>query len=550
MLPLYITAAVVLIFFVGYTREKKNQKEYIDSLIRNYGKANNRKFSADEMKAVKTYSSSRKVIIDDITWNDLDMNLIYRNMNYCKSSAGDEYLYYLLRNPATVDKDWSEFENKVNGISNDEVLRRNVVEALCKIGRTGKYSIYAYLESLEQIHLYSSKQDLLLDFLYLPAIALAFINILWGAIAVFFVVAINIGTYFKRKRQIEPYLVCFEYIYRVLRNSEIIIDALKCDLLKDEMTDLVKETEKFKKFMSFSGLVLGDFGSSPIGIVLDYIKMLTHADLIKIRSMYKITMDNRQSIENMLKIVGRIDCYQSVGEYREYIKSYCIPELGASNSGITLENGYHPLIKKPVANSIITDKSILLTGSNASGKSTFLKMVAVNVILAQSIHTCHASEYNAPYYRVYTSLSLKDSIVEGDSYYMAEIKALKRIMDAVDDDIPVIGFVDEILRGTNTVERVAASSAILKNLNDKEVLVFAATHDIELTSILKDYDNYHFEEKIEGDDISFSYGLLKGKAISRNAINLLDFIGYDKDIVEGSKKMVEYYETNGNWSNL
>lgn len=84
-------------------------------------------------------------------------------------------------------------------------------------------------------------------------------------------------------------------------------------------------------------------------------------------------------------------------------------------------------------------------------------------------------------------------------------------------------FVDEVLRGTNTVERISASTEILKSLSAEQVLCFAATHDVELTELLaKEYDNYHFEEEIVEGDVRFNYRLLTGKATTRNAIKLLE----------------------------
>ena len=104
-------------------------------------------------------------------------------------------------------------------------------------------------------------------------------------------------------------------------------------------------------------------------------------------------------------------------------------------------------------------------------------------------------------------MSLKDDLGGKNSYYIVEIKALKRILTAAEQTgCPVLCFVDEVLRGTNTVERIAASSEILKYLKDKNVLCFAATHDIELTAILSGcYDNYHFQEEVTDSDVSFNF---------------------------------------------
>ena len=192
---------------------------------------------------------------------------------------------------------------------------------------------------------------------------------------------------------------------------------------------------------------------------------------------------------------------------------------------------------------------MLVTGSNASGKSTFLKAVAINALLAQTVHTCPAESYRGGLYRIFTSMALRDNLESGESYYIVEIKALKRILDAVNaDPSPVLCFVDEVLRGTNTVERIAASTQVLKSLHRPGVLCFAATHDIELTRLLETaYDNYHFEEQVEGDDIRFNYQLMPGRAGTRNAIRLLGIIGYDEDIIREADRMAEEFLRTGEW---
>ena len=215
-----------------------------------------------------------------------------------------------------------------------------------------------------------------------------------------------------------------------------------------------------------------------------------------------------------------------------------------------MENGWHPLLSHPVKNTIRADRGVLLTGSNASGKSTFLKMVAVNAVLAQTIHTCTAESYHAPIFRIFSSMALRDSIENGESYYIVEIRSLKRILDVAEErKSPVLCFVDEVLRGTNTVERIAAATQILIHLAESGALGFAATHDIEMTELLKEqYDNYHFEEVIKDGDIMFPYQLLPGKASTRNAIRLLQMMGYNEEIIKKASRQAEHFLETGKWT--
>ena len=257
----------------------------------------------------------------------------------------------------------------------------------------------------------------------------------------------------------------------------------------------------------------------------------------------------------MATLIGELETAVVIGEYRASLKGdYCVPVFLTGEEGISLEleQLYHPLLNDPVKNDIEVKKGVLLTGSNASGKSTFLRAVAINAILAQTIHTCMAKSYRGGMFYIFSSMSLQDDLESGDSYYMVEVKSIRRILDKVreaeKDEKHVLCFVDEVLRGTNTVERIAASTQILKALAGNQAICFAATHDLELTKLLDGiYDNYHFEEEIADEDIFFPYRLQKGPAVSRNAIALLKVLGYDETLVKDAEAMAEDFLNTGKW---
>lgn len=543
---LIVVAVVFFIFICGYLNEKRARINFVELLRCNYGADNSRKYTADELKAVKGLHQgiTSEYELDDITWNDLDMWSVYKKINYCHSSCGDEYLYHILKTPYVSEHNYDDFENKVEGLAIDEKNRIQLSLCLHDMGRSGKYSVSQYLNTIDNAVQSSNISDIILIVLYIPAVLLCFVNGLLGAGALLVIMIFALSSYFKKKKKIEQYIVCIEYIDRIISNARK-IDQIDNISIESEKSELAKLLDPFKKFQRFSSILIGNYGSGPAGVILDYIRMLTHIDLIKCNSMIKQVKENKDNIIKIVSVIGRLDVYLSVGEMRKNLGNYAIPNLSVQFSKLQLTDGYHPLLKNPVANSIETTKGIVLTGSNASGKSTFLKMVAINAILSQSLHTVCASKYEAPFYKIISSMNLKDSITSGESYYMAEIRAIQRILNTQGN---VLGFVDEVLRGTNTTERIAASSAILKELSSQKKVVFAATHDMELSSLLSDeYDNYHFEEKIENDDVYFTYILSKGKSTGRNAIRLLDKLGVDSHITDKAENMVKYYEEKGNW---
>jgi len=147
-----------------------------------------------------------------------------------------------------------------------------------------------------------------------------------------------------------------------------------------------------------------------------------------------------------------------------------------------------------------------------------------------------------------SSMAIRDDVCCGDSYFVAEIRSLKRILDAANTGEMVFCFIDEILRGTNTVERIAASSSVLKNLEGKNIICIAATHDVELTQILADrFDNWHFRERITESNVVFDYRLYDGPATGRNAIALLERMGFETAVIDSANDAVRHFETTGLW---
>lgn len=239
----------------------------------------------------------------------------------------------------------------------------------------------------------------------------------------------------------------------------------------------------------------------------------------------------------LYKRVGEIDVAITIASFRKSLSLFCTPTFHKEHI-LKIEQIYHPLIDEPVCNSVTIDKSCIITGSNASGKSTYIKAVAINIILAQSIHTCMAKQMILPFARIITSMAVRDDLMAGESYYIKEIKYLNRIIKNLSEERLVICAIDEILRGTNTEERIAASASILRFLHKKNCIAIVASHDIELTKILdKMYDNYHFREQMQDKDITFDYKIYKGASTSKNAIKLLEYVGFPDEIIDGARNL-------------
>ena len=552
-----IFGVIVLIMLKGFLDERKKKKKFILWLKNHYGELPKREeYREEEFRKIARYYQAHEkdgFHIDDITWNDLNMDEIFKRMNYTYSAAGEEYLYYLLRTPMQEEASAGKLEEQINYFMQHKEERVEYQTAFAGIGKTGKYSIYDYLDYLDLLGEKSNGKHHLGNLAILLSIGAMYFSVQYGILLLVVVVAHNIVSYFKDKNEIDPYITSFGYILRLIKNVEK-IGKIPAEAFGEERESLEKCRKSLGQFKTGASIVMSparmSASGNPLEILLDYVRMVFHLDLIKFNQMLLEVRKNKDVIDRMLTIIGYMETVIAIGAFRTSMESYCIPRFDRSR-GMKAENIYHPLLQNPVKNSILTEKGVLITGSNASGKSTFLKTVAINAILAQTIHTCMADSYSASLYRIMSSMALRDDLAGGDSYYIVEIKSLKRILNRLEEEgNPVLCFVDEVLRGTNTVERIAASTQILKSLSKASVLCFAATHDIELTHLLKKYyNNYHFEEEIVDNDVVFHYQLMRGRAVTRNAIKLLGVMGYDEEIIKEAEGLAEGFLEKGSWEN-
>lgn len=548
---------IVLIMWREYVGNRQYLKNRLEQIYAAYGTPPERTYGAEELARISMYYQKHQRVdqIDDITWNDLNLDAVYQRLNTCLSAAGDEYLYYRLRTPAKDGDELFYLEKRIRFFMEQEEERHRLQKICYQLGRTGRHSIYEYLDHLDLLGERKSGKYFFWDFLVLLSIGLMFVSLPVGLICLFGVLCHNLITYFKEFRQVEPYITSFAYVRRLLQGTD---ELGKADIseIAEELTEVREINRQLRGFIKSSYLIAaaGQSGGNPLEVLFDYLRMLFYLDLIRFNKALHDLRRYMSEVDRLITVVGQLECAVAVGSFRRSLgENWCEPKLceGAGKDlFLRAEELYHPLLQNAVPNDLYAKRGVLLTGSNASGKSTFLRAVAVNALLAQTVHTCAAAKYEAPFYRIYSSMSLRDDLTGGDSYYMVEIKSIKRILDQArqKEGSPVLCFVDEVLRGTNTVERIAASTQIMKKLAAGHALCFAATHDIELTKLLRqEYDNYHFEERIEENDIFFPYLLMDGPASTRNAIALLKMLQYDESITAAAEAMAERFLQEGNW---
>lgn len=558
---LIIYAVFLYVMIRGAYDEKKRKQKYRNQLKSLYGSFLQNACDPEELVRIESGfrhfpdKKNQAGLIDDITWNDLNMDSVFARMNFTQSSAGEEALYAMLRCPALSDDRQAKhaMEKHITYMTLHETVRLDALMLLEELGKSGKYALADYLEDIKRLGARSNLKHYLCILLLIASFASLFVSPLLGVVFLIAAACVNIVSYVNGKGVAAAYVTAFSYIMRLIGCADGIIGLGLGAEFDGYICDLGKKRAAFAALERHSGMILrlNSVTGSAGAILLDYVKMMTHIDLIAFNKAVGIIQAHEKNIRDIADSIGYIDAVISIAYFRAALPYFCVPVLmKGKNDTLVIKDAFHPCLENPVANSIGQNRGMIVTGSNASGKSTFLKTVAVNAILAQSINTCCAKSYSGNYYRIYSSMSLRDCLESGESYYMVEIKALKRIADAaaLESKNPLLCFVDEVLRGTNTVERIAASVQILKKLSQRGIFCFAATHDIELAKLLyEEYDNYHFEEEVKNGDVLFSYRLLKGKAHTRNAIRLLELIGFSQDIIKKADEMAAEFLRTGEW---
>lgn len=551
-----IIGIIVFLMIQGKMQEIKRKKALIAKIEEEWGEVPQREYTSEDLLGIRKYYDSIQnpnTDIDEITYNDLDMKEIFMLINNTGSSIGEEFLYALLRKPLTSEKELKKRNRIIEYFNSHSEERIKVQTIFSNIGKVKRLSIYEYIQKGKiaevgqpMIHCLQAVG------LLLSILLLGYNQALAGGLITVFV-TVNLITYYKAKAKIESYLTVFSYVLRILDGVEE-IRKLKISEIESEITEFYSIKSAFRSFQRGAFLALGRNSSSGdlLDIIMDYFRILFHVDIIQFNYMLRVMKKNIELLNTVYEKIGYLESMIAVASFRNLMEEYCEPQLTLSQKPYMIaDKVYHPLIEEPVPNSVNLMKSSIITGSNASGKSTFLKTLAINGILAQTIYTSLSTSYEASYFRIFSSMALKDNLFQKESYYIVEIKSLKRILDQMNQEIPILCFVDEVLRGTNTLERIAASSKILYTLSQGNTLCLAATHDIELTYILENYyANYHFLEQVGENDIQFDYKLHHGRAVSKNAIKLLGIMGYSEDIIEDATNLANEFLESGKWTIL
>ena len=546
---LILVLGAILAFFLYVLNERKKQKRLKDRLDREWGKE---QLVYRNYERIGIYNDNIKVKSDQFNLSsrsleDLNFNEVYSRIDRCRTKIGQQYLFSILQRPLNNVQELEKRNTLSTFFLENEKVRQKLEAYLISLNKNLTYSIPNLIFTWE---LNSSKNRLLIWILSALPLVLIFLGIVVHKNFFLFLVisfVVNLFFHYKNKERVEFFIGPFaqipslrKYVLKVSKLDKIFFDEdvqRACDSLKDfGKYQFLLHSEKTGQNDLYSFLWL----------FMEYVKItfLVENNLLDI--CLKISNRSKDEIHTLFKYIGALDTAQSIASYRCSLEYFCIPKFHSKAPKIDTESAYHPLIYSCEPNDLQSnEKGIIITGSNMSGKTTFIRMISLNVVLAQTIYTVCAAKYEASFFNVYTSIGIQDDIMNGKSYYLEEINSIYSFINhSRKPNCFNLFVIDELFKGTNTVERIAGAKGVLEYLIKGDNLVIVSTHDTELADLLSPaYKLYHFEESVTSEGYQFDYRMKDGMLKTRNAIRLLEMFGYPDEVIESAFSYIISSET-------
>lgn len=528
---------------------KIHQKNTLGKLMyrirEGWGKEEIKKRNFSEIESFYRCSTLRRdnkdTLVDDQTWSDLNMNDLYSKIERTMTNPGECILYDILRTPLLSDNILKKRNEIIRLFQTNIEIREQVQIALLRMGKQKGNGVTALI--CEETHPSTPLKYLFSFLASLAFISIIAVPLLWGVRGIVVLVlplyVINLLVTYKARARLLLQLTAIRYLgamirlgkqVAVLKNPEL---AGYCEKLK-EATSATGRIAR-KTFLLFPE----SSASSDIGTLI-YAHINTYF-LREVRIFYSVIDEIHRLKEELgliYRLIGELDALQSVASYRGGLAKYVEPSFSDKELLLEINDARHPLLTNPIPNSIaIREKGVTITGSNMAGKTTFLRTLGVNTILAQTIYTSLASSYTGNFFRIISLINEADNLIEGKSYYLMEAEHLLRMIKSSEKEILTLCLIDEPLAGTNSSERVIASFEILRYLINHNALVVVATHDLELARKLEfGFISYHFTDDVDDKGLKFDFKLKEGITSTSNAIKLLEYLDYPENIINRSLK--------------
>jgi len=536
-----IFVSVIIIFLIfNFFERQRTAKKSLERIRNKWGRPLNAKRN---FKQIGTYLNAfdNPAKISPLIAGDLDLNNVFNYIDRTNSKPGKQYLYKKLFTPETSFEELLKLDQKIELLNLRRPDQEKIELELSKLNSADAYFVAGlFLNKHEPIlspllGFYTKVSGIVIIGLI---ISLFIINNPVCFILLVLMLAGNAGIHFATKNSISSYTRSFPQLL-ILNN----VASRLLKMIRFENDEQVKKSlnklsglNRSIKLVSFESK-LADNPENFSYALYKLVKLLFLLEpFVFITSINRINKF-RDEIELIYNYVAEIDMLISIHSVRAGLPLYSKPVFYTEKMQMDLTEMYHPLIYNCVPNSIYApaDEGVLITGSNMSGKTTFIRSIAINMLLAQTIFTTCSKEYKAPILKLQSSIRTTDDLLGQKSYFQAEAMSILDIINKSSKNEPVksLIIIDEIFRGTNTIERIAAAKSVLNYLTENKNFVFVSTHDLELAELLNnEYAVYSFEESVNEQRLIFDYKMKTGVLKNKNGIAILKTIGYPESVVE------------------
>ena len=526
-----LAALVVGIVVYGVTRAQmaKARRRLMAKLDAEWGQPKPR---AQEVGRGYYHSAVREPArsLDSHTWYDLNLDDVFDWLNRTGSVFGSEVLYDRLRSTDHDAASQEAFERLVERFRANRDARHAVQTVTAAIpARPAPFAWQLAIES----------PDALPAWAYLfPVVTIAVVSLVVATAfhpGLLSVTVLALATSMGLRAAIGWRLTSLIDPFRSA--SQLLVAGDRLVAVEPETGPTTQRLRRalpaLKRLRLTASWMARDETRTDLGaIILDYLNMILSLDGNALLLGVGEARRRQRELREVVEVVGVLDAAVAIASVRSDHVPWCRPQFGGASEALLIVDGRHPLVDGCVPNSLTLREpaGAIITGANMSGKSTFLRMIGVNAVLARALNMAFAERYEAPRLRVRSCIGASDDLVRGKSLYQREAEAVVGILAELNDLEPTLCLFDELFRGTNRDDRVGATAALVKHLlsggGATSVLVLLATHDLEITALLADACTaYHFRDSIGERGFEADFVLRPGVGTTRNAIGLLRLLG-------------------------
>ncbi len=524
------TLFMVFIILVFQYKAKQKLKRFLSNLL------DINKKQLDFLKGDYSPFGDGKEFIDpehDYT-HDLDIfgkDSLFQYMNRCCTHRGEQWLANHLGSSPHTGADWEQIREAIIELENRNVFSQEYLATgqMMEKKEDSQAEILAWLKAKKRFTGLALKIAVLLISLVNTGVIVAgsieteYFNLFYLSIPTAWLLY---GFHFKeinhyhslisRKQEM---ISQFNSLNQVYISSDHQSGLLR--KMKEDLTGLTKILHRLDILIN----LLDSRLNMLVGAVLNSLFLF---DLFIIGRLETWKSKNANTLPTLFDHHAKIDGLISCGMFCYDHPGYSWPEI--THNAFSLTGASHPLIPstESIPNDLVIDpeeKVLLVTGANMAGKSTFLRTVGVNMTLAGAGLKVCASRFQFRPLKLITGMRTSDSLSESESYFFAELKRLKRIIDRFENQEELLVLLDEILKGTNSEDKRKGSAALIERLINYKGITLVATHDISLGELEDRFprkvSNYHFDSTIVNDELFFDYKIKTGVAKNMNASFLM-----------------------------